>query len=148
LRSKNRLCLKTWRVSRRASPRSAFVWVHIGPIPSKCPWALKGVAAMKTRKPSKANEPTLLEQLSGPLRDIVNNLKENAASELEKLRERDSAKYLEFAAKILPLVAALNPSGNEFTDAKDKHSLGVALLKSVGASELDIDDGQITDALN
>src|SRR5262245_19230705 len=102
---------------------------------------------MKSCKP-KANEPSLIEQLSGPLRDIVNNLKSNVASELEKLRERDSAKYLEFAAKILPLVAALNPGGNEFTAAKDKHSLGVALLRSVGANELDLDDRMITDALN
>jgi len=103
---------------------------------------------MRTRKPQKPNEPTLLEQLNGPLRDIVSDLKMNVAGELKKLRERDSGRYLELAAKLLPIIMSLNPGTDDFSDCKDKRSIGIALLKSIGANELDLDDGQITDALN
>src|SRR5262245_4783429 len=100
---------------------------------------------MKSRKPK--TEPSLLDQMGEPLRDIVKNLKANAACELEKLRERDSAKYLEFAAKILPLVAALNPGADDFSDCNDMRSIGVKLLKSVGCPEYEMTEDAIADAL-
>src|SRR5262245_32565138 len=112
----------------------------------KCPQALKGVA-MKTRK-LKGNEPSLLEQLSAPLRDFVNDFKTHGASVLQKVREDNPEKYLELSTKLLPLVAALNPGVNDFSDAKDMRGIGIALLKSVGCAEIDMDDGMITDALN
>ena len=43
---------------------------------------------------------------------------------------------------------SLNPGADDFSDCKDKRSLGIKLLKSVGADEYNLDDGQITDALN
>jgi len=104
---------------------------------------------MKSSRKSKVStEPTLLEQLSAPLRDFVNDFREHGKSVLQKVREDNPERYLDLCTKLLPLVAALNPGADGFADCNDKRSLGVALLKSVGASELDLDDGQITDALN
>jgi len=102
---------------------------------------------MKTRKP-KPNEPSLLEQLSAPLRDFVADFREHGKSVLQKVREDNPEKYLELSTKLLPLVVGLNPGADDFSDCKDKRSIGIALLKSIGANELDLDDGQITDALN
>jgi hypothetical protein len=63
-------------------------------------------------------EPSLLDQLSAPLRDVVSELKSNLAGELQKVRERgDSAKYLESAAKLLPLIVSLNPPTNALASA-------------------------------
>lgn len=91
------------------------------------------------RKPKTA-EPTLLQRLNKPLRDIVADLETNVAEELKKVRERDSAEYLQIAVKLLPLIAALNPTKSEFADCNDKQALGIALLKSVrGADELEIE---------
>src|SRR5262245_17849295 len=113
----------------------------------KCLQALKGLA-MKTRKAKASTEPTLLEQLSEPLRDFVNDFRQHGKNALEQVREKSPEKYLELSTKLLPLVAALNPGVNDFSDAKDMRGIGIALLKSVGCAEIDMDDGMITDALN
>src|SRR5262249_46632295 len=104
-------------------------------------------AKMRPRKPSKANEPSLLEQLSEPLRDFVADFKAHGKSALEAVRERDPGKYLELSTKLLPLVAALNPSMNDFSDCKDMRSIGIALLKSIGCAEIDMNETMIADAL-
>src|SRR5262249_20831921 len=54
---------------------------------------------------------------------------------------------LELSTKLLPLVAALNPGVNDFADAKDMRGIGIALLKSVGCAEFDMDETMIADAL-
>jgi len=101
---------------------------------------------MKSRKPK--TEPSLLEQLSKPLRDFVDDFKTHGASVLQKVREDNPEKYLELSTKLLPLVVGLNPATDDFSDCTDKRSLGIKLLKSVGADEYNLDDGMIMDALN
>src|SRR5262245_7326483 len=81
------------------------------------------------------NEPSLLDQLHGPLRDFVSDFKDNAAEALKTVRERDASKYLELSAKLLPLIMALNPGKNEFSAAQSREELAAALLRSVGLAE-------------
>src|SRR5262245_51563758 len=84
------------------------------------------------RKPKASNEPSLIEQLSKPLRDFVDDFKTHGASVLQKVREDNPEKYLELSTKLLPLVVGLNPGADDFSDCKDKRSIGIKLLKSVG----------------
>jgi len=60
-------------------------------------------------KPRKKPEPSLLQQLSVPLRDFVNDFKTHGADVLQKVRKDNPEKYLELSTKLLPLVATLNP---------------------------------------
>lgn len=83
------------------------------------------IANLRSKKAQKANEPSLLEQLAEPLRDIVSDLKSNVAEELRKLRERDSARYLELSVKLLPLIAQLNPKPDDYSDCQDMRSIGI-----------------------
>src|SRR5262249_32900688 len=102
---------------------------------------------MKTpRKPKP--EPSLLEQLSAPLRDFVADFKEHGKSALEIVRERSPEKYLELSTKLLLLVAALNPGADDYSDCKDLRSLGIKLLKNVGADEFDLTEEAITEAVD
>src|SRR5262245_48854947 len=103
------------------------------------------IANLKSKKAQKA-DPSLLEELRGPLRDVVNELKSNLAGELQKLRERgDSARYLETAAKLLPLIVVLNPQMNDFASANSMQEIGEKLLKSIGF--YDPDEHSIEEAL-
>lgn len=102
---------------------------------------------MRTRKPSKVNEPTLVEQLSKPLRDFVEDFKTHGAEVLQKVREDNPEKYLEFSTKLLPLVAALNPAANDFADCDSMQEIGIKLLKSIGCAEIDMDESMIADAI-
>jgi hypothetical protein len=104
-------------------------------------------AEMKPRKP-KPNEPSLLQELNEPLRDFVADFKLHGKSALEQVRERSPEKYLELSTKLLPLVAALNPGTNDFSDANDMQSIGVKLLQSVGFIEPDDASIQAAIALN
>jgi len=102
---------------------------------------------MKPRK-SKPNEPSALEQLGESLRDIVGELKTNLADELKKVREHgDSGKYLEIAAKLLPIIAALDPGADDFSDCKNMNQIGIKLLKSIGCAEIDMTEAMIAEAL-
>jgi len=101
---------------------------------------------MKSRKP-KNHEPSLIEQLSGPLRDFVQDFKAHGADVLQKVREDNPEKYLELSTKLLPLVAALNPGVDDFSDCNDMRSIGIKLLKSVGCPEYEITEDAIADAL-
>src|SRR5215470_1464259 len=99
------------------------------------------------RRPQKPDEPSLLDQLSGPLRDFVQDFKTHGKSVLEKVRERNPEKYLELSTKLLPLVAALNPGADDFADCTTPNDVGMKLLKSVGMSEFDMSEPMIADAL-
>ena len=57
----------------------------------------------------KKQEASLLEQLSGPLRDFVTDFKANGANVLQQVRERNPEKYLELSTKLAGLVATLKP---------------------------------------
>jgi hypothetical protein len=102
---------------------------------------------MKTKKP-KLNEPSLLQKLNEPLRDFVADFKLHGKSALEQVRERSPEKYLELSTKLLPLVAALNPGADDFSDCQNMQDVGVKLLRSVGFSEPDDASIQAAIALN
>jgi len=99
---------------------------------------------MKNRKP-KASEPSLLDELSKPLRDLVADFKLHGADALQTVREQDPQKYLELCTKILPLIVGFNPGTNDFADCQSQHDIGVKLLQSVGFN--DPDDASIEDAI-
>lgn len=92
-------------------------------------------------------EPSLLEQLSAPLRDFVNDFKTHGADVLQKVREDNPEKYLELSTKLLPLVAALNPGMDDFSDCNGMRSIGIKLLKSVGCDEFEMTEAMIQEAL-
>src|SRR5262245_64810147 len=96
---------------------------------------------------SQPNEPSLLSQLAKPLRDFVEDIRVHGPDELRKVRENEGpAKYLEFATKLLPLIAALNPQGgSEFSDCQTQQDIGRKLLQSIGFN--DPDDASIEDAV-
>jgi hypothetical protein len=102
---------------------------------------------MRTKKPSKASEPTLIEQLGKPLRDFVEDFKAHGADVLQKVREDNPEKYLELSTKLLPLVAALNPGTSDFNDCNSKHDIGIKLLRTVGLAEIDMDESMIEEAI-
>src|SRR5262245_13032714 len=102
---------------------------------------------MKSRKPSKASEPSLLDELSTPLRDLVADFKEHGADALQTVRQQDPQKYLDLCTKILPLVTAFNPSKNEFSAAQSREELAAALLRSVGLAE-EASEDQIAAAID
>jgi len=47
----------------------------------------------------------------------------------------------------LPLIAALNPAPDDFSDCKDMRSIGIKLLKNVGCSEFEMTEDMITEAV-
>jgi len=97
-------------------------------------------------KPKKL-QPSLRQQLSEPLRDFVNDFKAHGKSVLEQVRQNNPEKYLELSTKLLPLVAALNPSADDFADCATPADVGMKLLKSVGMNEFDMSEPMIADAL-
>ena len=102
------------------------------------------ISNLKSKKAQK-KQASLLEELNAPLRDFVADFKAHGADVLQKVRKDNPEKYLELSTKLLPLVAALNPGTDDFSDAKDKQSIGIAILKSVGFH--DPDDASIKEAL-
>src|SRR5262249_44171622 len=99
------------------------------------------------RRPQKPDEPSLLDQLSGPLRDFVQDFKMHGKSVLEKVRERSPEKYLELSTKLAGLVAALKPKQNEIEQANSNEDIAISLLKSAGCSEENITDAMIAEAI-
>jgi len=97
------------------------------------------------KKKTKTAEPSLLDQLNGPLKDIVKDFRENGAAALEAVRLRNPEKYLELSTKLLPLIVSLNPPGSDFSGCKSMEDIGTKLLLSVGIS--DPSDAQIADAI-
>jgi hypothetical protein len=98
------------------------------------------------RRPQKPDEPALLDQLSGPLRDFVQDFKTHGKSVLEKVRERSPEKYLELSTKLAGLVAALKPKQNELEQANSNEDIAISLLKSVGCDESKITEDMILKA--
>src|SRR5262245_51520359 len=95
------------------------------------------------RRPQKPDEPSLLDQLGGPLRDFVEDFKLHGKSVLEKVREKSPEKYLELSTKLASLVAALKPKPNELEEAQTLEDIGRSLLKSVGVA----DEREMTDEM-
>jgi hypothetical protein len=84
---------------------------------------------MKPRK-AKSTEPSLVDELSKPLRDFVTDYKVHGADAWQKVRDESPAKYLELACKLLPLVCSVNPGASELAEAKSMEDIGRGLLKS------------------
>jgi hypothetical protein len=101
---------------------------------------------MKPRKSGISNEPSLLQELNEPLRDFVADFKLHGKSALEQVRERSPEKYLELSTKLLPLVAALNPGVDDFSDCKDMQDVAVRLLRSIGLSDFEMTPDMLEDA--
>ena len=99
------------------------------------------------KKKLKGNEPSLVDELSKPLRGFVEDFKEHGNDALRTVRERNPEKYLELSTKLLPLVAALNPASNDITESRSHEDLGRALLRSVGVSDDDMDADAIAAAI-
>jgi hypothetical protein len=97
---------------------------------------------------SKNKEPeSLLEQLSGPLRDFVVDFKTYGKTVLEQVRQENPAKYLEMASKLAALVAALRPEPDGYSKAQSMQDVGRKLLQSVGADETMLSEQQIAEAV-
>jgi len=103
------------------------------------------ISNLKSKKAQQQKQSSLLEELNAPLRDFVADFKEHSADVLQRVRLDNPEKYLELSTKLLPLVAALNPGKDDFADAKDMQSIGIALLKSVGFG--DPDEASIKEAI-
>jgi hypothetical protein len=101
---------------------------------------------MKPRK-AKPAEPTLIDELHKPLRDIVNDIKAHGLDALQTVREKSPEKYLELATKLLPLVAALNPGASELAECKTIEDIGRRLLKSVGLDEYSVTPDMVREAV-
>jgi hypothetical protein len=94
------------------------------------------------RKPK--SEPSLLNQLSKPLRDFVADFQEHGADTIKKVREDNPTKYLELTTKLLPLVVALNPGvETEFFDCQSMADVGARLLRSIGVDPETITEDMI-----
>jgi hypothetical protein len=101
---------------------------------------------MKPRNSKGNNEPSLLRELNEPLRDFVADFKLHGKNALEQVRERNPEKYLELSTKLLPLVAALNPGVDDFSDCKDMQDVAVRLLRSVGLSDFEMTPDMLEEA--
>jgi hypothetical protein len=101
---------------------------------------------MIKRKPPKP-EPTLLDQLSAPLRDFVSDFKTHGAKTLELVRERSPEKYIELSAKLITLIAALKTEPDGFEQCNSMEDIGRKLLKSVGCDESAMSDGVVEQAI-
>jgi hypothetical protein len=107
-----------------------------------------------TRKPKShvifeksKREPSLLDQLSAPLRDFVKDFQTHGPSTLEQVRERSPEKYIELSTRLVALIATLKPEPNGFRQAKSMEEVGTKLLQSVGCAEDIINGEMIADAL-
>src|SRR5215470_10247732 len=100
------------------------------------------ISNLKSKK-AQQKQASLLEELNAPLRDFVADFKAHGADVLQKVREDNPEKYLELSTKLLPLVAALNPGMDDFSDCNDMRSIGIKLLKSVGCDEFEMTEAMI-----
>src|SRR5262249_29713493 len=96
---------------------------------------------MKSSRKPKAAEPSLRDKLSEAfLKAFEGAFELNGVDVIKQLRLKSPEKYAEIASR---LIAATEPHADDFTSANNPHELGFKLLKSVGASDFDIDQGMI-----
>src|SRR5258708_1727993 len=95
-----------------------------------------------SRRKQKSTTP-LLDQLSGPLREFVEDFGRHGKSVLEQVRQRSPEKYLELSCKLASLVAALRPKGNDLDSADSPEELGLMLLHSIDMEDDRIDEKAI-----
>jgi hypothetical protein len=90
---------------------------------------------MKPKKQKANDEPTLLDQLNGPLRDFVADIRAHGVSTFQRLREESPAKNIELSTRLIALIATLKTPQDEIQSAKTLEDIGRGLLKSVGCDE-------------
>src|SRR5262245_66563379 len=96
----------------------------------------------------KKQEESLLEQLSGPLKDFVIDFKTHGKTVLEQVRQHNPTQYLLMASKLAALVASLRPEEPDgYSKANSMQDIGRKLLQSVGADESMLTDDQIAQAI-
>jgi hypothetical protein len=107
---------------------------------------------MKPRTPksgtiSKATkrEPTLLEELSKPLKDFVEDFRLHGKEAIEQVRRESPSKYLELSTKLAGLVAVLKPEATP--KPKTMEEVGFRLLQSVNCPEDLITGEMVEDAI-
>jgi len=99
---------------------------------------------MKSKK-LKGTEPSVRDKLSASfLKAFQNDFEINGIEAIEKLREESPSKYAEIASR---LIAAAEPQPEGFEGCRSPRDLGIALLKSVGTNEFDINEDMITEAI-
>src|SRR5260370_41564556 len=95
-----------------------------------------------SRRKQKSTAP-LLDRLSAPLREFVEDFGRHGKSVLERVRERSPEKYLELSCKLAALVATLKPRGDEIDGAQNPDELAVALLRQMEMPEDAINEDAI-----
>jgi hypothetical protein len=95
-----------------------------------------------SRRKQKSTAP-LLDQLSAPLKEFVEDFGRHGKSVLERVRERSPEKYLELSCKLASLVAALKPKGDDLDSANNSEELGIALLHAIDMEDDQIDEKAI-----
>ena len=95
-----------------------------------------------SRRKQKSTAP-LLDQLSAPLKEFVEDFGRHGKSVLERVRERSPEKYLELSCKLATLVATLKPRGDEIDGAQNPDELAVALLRQMEMPEDAINEDAI-----
>jgi hypothetical protein len=99
---------------------------------------------MKPRKP-KANEPSLRDRLSEKFdADLLADYELEGRKAIAEARAKAPEKYLDTVSR---RIAAVEPKTGGYEDCKTKEDLGRALLKSVGATDDEITEDMITEAL-
>jgi len=100
-----------------------------------------------SRKKQKSSTAPLVDELSGPLREFVNDFAKNGKAVLEQVRTRSPEKYLELSCKLASLVAALEPKASELENAQNDQDIAVALLHNIEMDDASIDDSAIAEAV-
>ena len=101
-----------------------------------------------SKSKKKEQEESLLEQLSGPLKDFVIDFKTHGKTVLEQARQNNPTKYLEMASRLAALVASLRPEEPDgYSKANSMQDIGRKLLQSVGADETMLTDEHIAQAV-
>jgi hypothetical protein len=96
------------------------------------------------RKPPKAAEPSLRDQLSENfLSALQSDFAANGAEVIQQLRLKSPEKYAEIAAR---LIAATEPSVTKAPVFNSTADIGRHILMEAGASEYDITDDMIAQA--
>jgi len=83
----------------------------------------------------KKPEASLIDQLSEPLKDFVNDFKEHGKSVLEQVRSRNPEKYLELSTKLAGLVAMIKPKPSDMSKARTHEEIAIATLKEVDCED-------------
>jgi hypothetical protein len=88
---------------------------------------------VRTKKPSKAIEPSARDKLSASfLKAFQSDFEIYGVETIEKLREESPSKYAEIAAK---LIATIQPKPDGYEQCQDRESLGRKMLQQFGVAE-------------